>query len=354
MQMILIGIKLFFWMFIIPYSCGIPLASGFGVRGRSFEMTWVSGYLIMVSVFQIYYTFFILFYNHFTPLVWLSGITYIAIALFAMIQYGKHHIGGRRAGRHKKSGREYVLWGIFGFLLLFQLYKTIFYYYPDGDDAFYAVTSVITTTNDNMYINIPYTGETSVLDKRHAFSSAPIFIAFLARICGIHPTVMSNVFFSVVIIVLTYMIYKLIAMELLEDKIEYIPLFMIFISILTLYGNNTIYQSSTFLLTRTGQGKAFLANLVPAVILLGLIYLDQFEKGDRRDKAVPLWVFLACGMITAGYTSTMGIFLGPFLAGGGTIILAIRHKRKAILKKFIFAAMPLAILSILYLVLVYI
>ena len=353
MQLMLIGIKLLFWMVMIPFGCGIPLAAGFGLRGRSFEMTWVSGYLVMVSLFQIYYIFFILFYNHFTPLVWLTGISYVAIAVFAWIRYGKYHVGGRKAGRYRKTKIEIVGWAVFAILLLFQVYMTLFYYYPDGDDAFYAVTSVITTTNDTMYINIPYTGETSVLDKRHAFSSAPIFISFLAKVCGVHPVVMSNVFFSIVIIILTYMIYKLIAAELLADKVETIPLFMIIMSILTLYGNSTIYQASTFLLTRTGQGKAFLANLVPAVTLLALLYIDKNEKANQPDAKMTPWVVLSCSMLTAGYTSTMGMFLGPFLAGGGSLLLAFRHKKNTIVRNFAIAALPLLILSILYLLLIY-
>ncbi len=149
------------------------------------------------------------------------------------------------------------------------------------------------------------------------------------------------------------MIHKLIATELLADKVETIPLFMIIMSILTLYGNSTIYQASTFLLTRTGQGKAFLANLVPAVTLLALLYIDKNEKANQPDAKMTPWVVLSCSMLTAGYTSTMGMFLGPFLAGGGSLLLAFRHKKITIVRNFAIAALPLLILSILYLLLIY-
>lgn len=354
MQIITIGIRLVFWMIVIPYCLGIPLASRFGMYGRTLEMTLVSGYFLMVSIFQVYYLFFVLFYNHFIPLVWLSAITFFMIALGSLIILGKHHIGGRKSGKQKKEPLEVCLWLVFAVLLGVQLIMTVMYAYPDGDDAFYAVTSVITDTNNNMYINIPYTGETSVLDKRHAFSSAPILIAFLGRVCGVHPVIMSNVFFSVAVIILTYMLYKLIATVLLEDKKEYIPLFMITICILYLFGNSTIYQDTTFLLTRTGQGKAFLANLIPAASVLGLLLLNNNLKSKEEfNKSNAVWILLSQVILAAGYTSTMGMFMGPLLVGGGVLLLAIQYKRPYLLVKLFVTMLPILICGGLYIVIAY-
>ena len=128
--------------------------------------------------------------------MWTTEILLVGFSVISFLRWGKFYIGSRNAGKTKKTKLEVLLWFIFGTLLAIQLYMTAFYAYPDGDDAFYTVTSVITETSQNMYINIPYTGETSVLDKRHAFSSAPIFMAFLGKVCGVHPTIMTNLFFS--------------------------------------------------------------------------------------------------------------------------------------------------------------
>ncbi|MDD3665042.1 MAG: DUF6077 domain-containing protein [Bacteroidales bacterium] len=354
MQIIIISIRLIFWMIVIPYCLGIPLASRFGMYGRTIEMTLVSGYFLMVSIFQIYYLFFVLFYNHFIPLVWLSAVTFLLIAICSVIKSGKYHIGGRKYGRHKKKVLEICLWIGFAVLFGIQLIMTVMYAYPDGDDAFYAVTALITETNNNMYINIPYTGETSVLDKRHAFSSAPIFIAFLGRVCSVHPVVMSNVFFSIAVIILTYMLYKLIAVELLEDKKEYIPLFMITICILYLFGNSTIYQNTTFLITRTGQGKAFLANVIPIASILGLLLLNKnLENKDELNKSNAALVLLSLVMLAAGYTSTMGMFMGPLLIGGGILLLAIRYKLPLLLFKLFIIMLPTLICGGFYIIFAY-
>ena len=353
MEIVITGIKLILWLVIIPYCCGIPVAKHFGKEGRYLEMTFVAGYLLMIAWFQLVYLGFVLFYNHFTPLVWCTGVLFMATAIIALRNQGGHHLGGRKSGRQKKTRGEVVLWGIFFVLLSLQLYMTIFYSYPDGDDAFYAVTSVITETNDNMYINIPYTGETSILDKRHAFSSAPVFIAFLARVCGVHPIIMSNIFFSIIVICLTYMIYKMIAVRLFSDQQEYVPVFLILISMFYLFGNSTIYQSTTFLLTRTGQGKAFLANIIPTATILALLYLDKEIKESENDSDYGAWILLSLIMLAAGYTSTMGMFLGPFLAGGGVVLLSVRYRKPILLKYFAVAAFPLIVTGSLYLFKVY-
>ena len=348
--MILTGVMLSFWMIIIPFCCGIPIARKFSREGRYLEMTFLSGYLVVISAVQVLYLGFVIWYNHFVPLVWTAGIFLVGFALFSFFRWGKFYIGSRNAGRIKKTRVEVLLWIVFGLLLSVQLYMTIFYAYPDGDDAFYTVTSLITDTSQNMYINIPYTGETSVLDKRHAFSSAPIFMAFLGRVCGVHPTVMTNLYFSCIVVILTYMIYKMIAVRLFEGGTVEIPLFMIFISIIYLFGNSTIYQSTTFLLTRTGQGKAFLSNIVPLAIILALLHIVR--EMPVKVSVAP-WVFLSLAMVTAGYTSTMGMFLAPMLAGGGIIVVAIRYHTPRVLLYYAVSVLPLGIMGILYLINVY-
>ena len=348
--MILTSIKLIFWMIIIPFCCGIPVARRFSREGRYLEMTFLSGYLVMISIFQILYMGFVIWYNHFVPLVWTAEIILVGFALFAFFHWGKYYIGSRNVVRIKKTRIEVLLWIVFGLLLGLQLYMTIFDAYPDGDDAFYTVTSVITDTSQNMYINIPYTGETSILDKRHAFSSAPIFMAFLGRVCGVHPTIMTNLYFSCIVVILTYMIYKMIAVRLFEGQTVEVSLFMICISIIFLFGNSTIYQSTTFLLTRTGQGKAFLANIVPAVIILALLHVVR-DIPERVSQAP--WILLSLAMVASGYTSTMGMFLAPMLVGGGTIIIVIRHRLPQLLLYYLLSVLPLGVMGSLYLIFVY-
>ena len=352
MQGIITGIKLLIWMLIIPYCCGMPLARHREKEENRIAMTFLMGYLFVISMFQVIYVGFVIFYNHFTPLVWVTAIFYLCFAAISILLFGKEHRGYWKKGRQQKKKTEWFLWIIFLFLLGFQLYKTVVFAYPDGDDAFYTVLSVITGTSDTMYLHVPYTGETSILDQRHAFSSAPVFMAFLGRVSGVHPVIMTNVAYSILVIVLVYLTYKLIANVLLEEDKEWTPLFLIVISLLYLYGNSTIYQDTTFLMTRTGQGKAFLANVIPETILLALLLLNQKMKRSKEGEKEP-WILLAMSMLAAGYTSTMGMFLAPFLSGIGIVILAIRFRRPVLLFRFMLAFAPLGILAGTYLIKVF-
>ncbi|MEG2232267.1 MAG: DUF6077 domain-containing protein, partial [Lachnospiraceae bacterium] len=307
--------------------------------------------------------------NHFEPLVMTYGMCMI---LYAIVSAGVflwrwyHHRGGgyfplsgfgwkKEPQRKHRRLYSFVLWGIVFILIGFQCYQALFYQFHDGDDAVYAVTSVMTNTNHSMYVHLPYTGGTSALDKRHAFSSAPIFISFLARVCNIHPTIVTHTIFPIVVLLLLYMLYKLTADVLLEQQRAYVPLFLIFINIMNVFGNNTIYSNATFLLTRTAQGKAFQANLIPVAAVLCLLLIGKAQRTTSKQGAaaqksgMAVWVLLACTMITAGYTSIMGIFLVVLLVGIGVLFLMIAERTLSLLVPFMLSMLPILGMGLIYL-----
>lgn len=339
------------WFFLIPTCCGMLLTDN-SKKGFCSYMgdALLNGVIIMIALFQTVYLFFVLFFNHFTVLVYSYLAIVILFSLFALSVSRRKvsDMGFKHRNGGKRTLPESILWIIFLLLFVFQLVMTITYSYPDGDDSFYTVTSLITTTNDTMYINLPYTGETSDLDKRHAFSSAPIMLAFFSRVCHIHPTILSNTVFSAFVIILMYVLYKNIA-EILCKKKESVPIFLIIISLLYLFGNSSIYTDTTFLLTRTGQGKAFLANIIPAAIFYGLLKLSK-NMGDSENNSeiVYIWSYLSCVMIVSGYTSTMGLFIGPFLTGIGYGVLLLYFKRWNMIKGMLLTFIPIGMMGVIY------
>lgn len=342
------SVSLFFWLCIIPFCAGLSLTRGLHKSVQNLSMIMVTGYFMMLAIFQSIYLFFVVFYNHFEMLVIVFEVVMILFALISLIVNGKYRLTNRRQ-KEKVKWSTVILWFVVLLLVGFQCYKTVFFQFLDGDDSFYAVLPVITNTNNRMYVDLPYTGETSDIDKRHAFSSAPIFIAFLSRVCNIHPAIMAHVIFSVVVIVLMYMLYKLVADVLLEKEKAYVPLFLIFINIMNLYGNNTIYTSSTFLLTRTSQGKAFLANIIPAAAILGLLLVWKNLTREEPGRAAAPWILLSGIMITAGYTSITGILFVGLPVGLGVLFLAIAYKKISLLVPCMLAMLPLFVFGLLYL-----
>ncbi|MDD2972491.1 MAG: DUF6077 domain-containing protein [Lachnospiraceae bacterium] len=380
------ALSVILWLVIIPFCLGLSATRWIRKEYQNITMIMVMGYFIMLAAFQVIYLPFVVFYNHFMPLVYVYGVSMAVLAVISLIHNGRYWISRnhecvmKRFGtknqnnQNQKSKSRKTLTGnlstgflwlvVFG-LIGFQIYKKIFYQFHDGDDAFYVVTSVITNTMKNMYLYLPFTGESSVLDKRHAFSAAPVFISFLSEVCGIHPTIMTQTIYSVFILIFVYMIYKLIG-DLLLPK-EYVPLFLIFVNLMNIFGNATIYTNSTFLLTRTGQGKAFLGNIIPAASILGLllmwknlqrnqnldVYLKEIENpvihANLKHEIMAPWVLLSFVMVTAVYTSLAGILLSALLIGGVTVVCAVTYKKLRLLLPCMISMIPLLCIGLLYL-----
>ncbi len=339
-------LSILMWLLVTPFCCGLSITRYMRKESQNLTMIMVTGYFLMLALFQIIYIPFIVFYNHFKPLVIVYGAVIAVFSVLSLVFNGRYWMAHHK---HVEQMRwtTYTFWMIALGLIGFQLYMTVFYQFHDSDDAFFAVTSVITYQNNNMYVKLPYTGVASALDVRHAFSSAPIFISFLAGASGIHPTIVTHVIFVCPVLLLFYMLIKLIA-DILVDK-SYVPLFLIFVSMINIFGNNTIYTSSTFLLTRTSQGKAFMGNIIPAATILGLllVWKELLDEGSVKQKITP-WILLSCVTVTAGYTSLLGLVLSPLVIISTTILFAFFYRRPKILLSCALSMIPLVTIGALY------
>ena len=82
----------------------------------------------------------------------------------------------------------------------------VFLRYADGDDAYYVAVSTITESSNTMYKVQPYSMGNTLLDTRHSLAPFPIWIAFLARISGCHPSFVAHIAVSFTLIFMTYVI----------------------------------------------------------------------------------------------------------------------------------------------------
>lgn len=361
--MIAKAILIVIWLCLIPFCCGLWITRCMPKKYQNCSMVMVTGFFFVLALFQVVYIPFIVYYNHFLPLVYVFSGIILCFAFFSLCLHGKYFIKNRQPVE-QMSWSTYALWMIAIGLIGFQLYMNVFYQFHDGDDADYVVQSVITWQNHNMYMRSAYTGESSLLDVRHAFSSAPVFIAFLAEVTGIHPTIITHVLYSSMILLIFYLIVKLVA-DLLVDK-KYAPFFLILVSLIQIFGNTTIYQNSTFLLTRTAQGKAFLGNIIPTAAILGLLLVrdtygenpDQNlnQNPNRKYEKLLLpksslyapWIFLSLVMVTAVFTSLMGLLLAGLFIGGTVVLLAIVDRKPILLLRCVVAMLPLGVIGGLY------
>lgn len=339
---------LFIWLVLLPSACGLLFADVFGRRNRGVGTVFLCGHLVMFAVFQVIYIPFLIWYNHFQPLVYTYAVVICAFAVFSVVMKRKE-IGTLFVWRGDLSIGGYALWGLVLFLIGLQLYKALFYQYPDHDDAFYAVVSVITNTNNDMYLDVPYTGETSSIDVRHAFSGHPIYIAFLARVCSIHPTIMSHTLFPPVVIVISYLLMKKIGDALLAKRREYVPIFLCFVSLMQIYGNATIYTAATFFLTRTSQGKAMLGSIAVPAALLGMLYAGKLIGTQKYTILYKrLAPYMAVVFLMGAYCSAMAMFLLPLMAGGAAALYAVMYRKAHALAFCALSALPMLLLGAVY------
>lgn len=123
---------------------------------------------------------------------------------------------------------------------------------------------------------------------------------------------------------------------------------MIFICLMELFGNVSIYTNATFFLTRTWQGKSLLANVIlPAIIWLVLWIFDS--ENYEKEYRIGLWVLLVLTNFVAAMSSTASVFLAAMLIGVIGLVMGIREKNIQIPLRLMISCVPLVIYGAIYL-----
>ncbi len=353
-------LQLLLWFIIVPFLIGCIPCAFVQKKVRTFCMIMAAGYLVMFSVFEVIVVPMVLFKIAFSTAVkWVS----LALILTAAVGVGffvkqaleeKKFIPallrgvGVRLPEGRPDVRSLLLWVLFFALVGFQLYQAFTLAVFDGDDAYYVAQSVTAVQRDSMYGYIPYNGFGTSLDIRHAMAVLPLWIAYVAKLSGIHPTILSHLILPFIFVPLTYLAYYLVAKRLCGEKKRMIPVFLFVIGMLQIYGNVSIYTKETFFVMRTWQGKSLFANFVLTMVLALILWLFPDEE-DTEKRNRGLWVLLFCANISAAFATTMGVFLTAIGIGVTGACLALRNRSARILWKFVISCIPCIVFTVLYL-----
>lgn len=343
---------------ILLFAVALPILTGAGAavfvkrQERNIVFMWMSGTILSWALFQLLAVPMILKRLPFHTLTHWYGICLAALAAAGgmLWLWRVRKIPRTVQSKTGRTGRELALWAAFGLLLLLQLVMAVVLAYGDGDDAYYVATSAVTVQTDTMYAQLPYTGGSTALDTRHCLAPFPILAAFYAKVSGLHPATVSHIVMPLLLIPLTYGIYGMAGSRLLAGRKKYLPLFLLFASLLVMWGNYSLYTAETFLLTRTRQGKAALGNMViPACLLLILLLCERFSEGRRAEKA--LWLLLTAAVTASALCSTLGGFLSAMLTGVFGLCAAAAYKRWKLLFPIAVCAVPAVLYMGLYMLL---
>lgn len=361
LELILEFLQLLLWFIIVPFAIGCIPCAFVQKRVRTCGLIMAAGYLVMFSVFEIVVMPMVLAKAKFSTAVkWaslvliLTAAVGIGFAVKAALEKKKFIPAltegfGIRLPEGKPDIQSVFLWILFLAVVGFQLYQACKLAVFDGDDAYYVAQSVTAVQRDSMYGYIPYNGFGTSLDIRHAMAVLPLWIAYVAKQSGIHPTILSHLILPFIFVPLTYLSYYLVAKRLCTEKKRLIPAFLFVIALLQIYGNVSIYTKETFFVMRTWQGKSFFANFVLTMALAVILWLFPEQKEETEKKNPGLWVLLFCTNITAAFSTTMGVFLMAILLGVTGCCLAVRNKSARILWKFVVSCIPCIVFTILYL-----
>ena len=318
----------------------IPALIGYLFRNidkttRSLPFFWVSGQVLLWAVFQVLCVPFILLEKPFTTVVnYFNLVTLFllstALVSFLIVFYRHKQRQTSAVSVHYKkpsyTKSQYVLWSIFVLLLVFQLTMAIFMAYEEGDDAFYVAISTLTVDSNTMYIKLPYTGGTTGLDARHGLAPFPIWIAYLAQMSGLPAVTAAQIAVPISLILMAYALYYLLGQKLLSEHPGRLPLFMILTELLTIWGGYSVYSAENFVLVRTAQGKAVLANIIlPFIFFLLLLLLQKMH--NKIKIGLLYWLLLALTTIAACLCSTLGTILICMLLGIVGLCSAISYRR---------------------------
>ena len=394
-MIILSLLKLTWWLLLVPFFVGVLFNGILPLVRRTFGITFLLGYLVYFAVFEIIAIPCMLHYvyNAFSYCCRYSLMALVIFAAFGIlksVQMIKHHgvsflslfPGETHATAHELlsprsdprmlklsySLESKIYWGIFFVLLLIQMVMSVVMSSFDGDDAYYVVESLLAQQADVMNTILPYTGMTTALDIRHALAVITMWIAFIARMSGIHATIVSHSVIPVVIIPLVYLVYVEIGRILFRRRQEVLPVFMVIVSVLMLFGNVSIYTPATFFLTRTWQGKALVCNLVFPLILWVFLWMledarrtnifgqaaekgtesyAEFKEASKLHRASP-WIMLGLINMFAGMCSSMGIVFGGGLIALFTLALLIFARNFRVILGAICCVIPSAIYLLIY------
>lgn len=370
-------IKLIFWLFCAPFLIGALFNFILPKDKRSVGITLLLGFLVYLACFEviaiycmttIMYSAFAYCVKYFLIAAWIMialGIGRICYAFFIRkdrnIIFNNGFLGDNK---EVVKNELKVYWGIFIVLIAFQLVMSVVMASFDGDDAYYVVESLLAQQADVMNTILPYTGNSTSLDIRHALAVITMWIAFIAKVSGVHATIVSHSVIPLLFIPLVYLVYEQIGKILFKEKKEMVPVFMIIVSFLMMFGNVSHYTPATFFLMRTWQGKALVGNLVFPMIFW--IFLEMYDSVKSQKKghedievsanglngsivnSVSPWIMLALVNMLSGMCSAMGVIFGSGIVAVLSLLLLVFSRNWKVIIGAVLCVVPNLVYLALY------
>lgn len=311
-----------FWALIVPILIGMLIINQFMKESKTdLLFAWVCGFICMMSGFYILVM----------PMLFLKAPLHVLVlswSIIVIIFCGISLILNRKRIKdiichNINQIKKLPLLAVLVIMLIFaQASFVSLYQHEDADDAFYVASATTAIETDTIFQVDPYTGDLfASYPSRYVLSPFPIFLAMISQLVLVHPAIVAHTILPIILIPLSYAIFALLGKKLFPDQPSAVMCFLLFLCVLNVFGNVSIYTNSSFLLFRIWQGKAVLAN----VILPAIMYFSF--RAMTGDKHFCEWMMLFVAAMAACLTSSMGIVLAPIMIACHGFVFAVRNHK---------------------------
>lgn len=340
-------------LILVLLLIAVPLMVGtlFWEKGKSVSQIpfcWISGQILLWAGFQLICVPFVLAEKRFETVIGVfNGFTAVMVVLALVLGIKKAKVKKTFRVVKERDKTRLFLWGIVVLLLAVQLLCAVFLAYEEGDDAYYVAISTAAVKSGHMYKTIPYTGMTTELDVRHGLAPFPIWGAYLAKVSGMPAVTVAQIALPVVVIAMAYALYYCIGKAILAGKQKFLPLFMIIVEVMVLYGGYTTYSAENFLLVRSAQGKAVISAIV--IPFMFLLLYELLERLQKEEKVKPGdWLLLLLTQTAGCLCSTLGTLLTCMLAAIVGMCIIVCYRKWKMLLPMATCCIPPVCYAILY------
>lgn len=317
---------------------------------------YLVGAIVMWAVFQLITVPMILAKASFSAVVVLWELSIFAILLLQstwkikkkghLYSYDRH--GYKHRGKKHKDKIEILCFALMSVIVLYQCMMCVVGTQYDEDDARFVVNALEAFDHDSMLLINPATGEyvgtwVGELAKEVA-SPWTIYIALIAKILNIHPTIIAHTVLPGILVAMAYGVYWLIAGKIYKKNFTHRCIFVSIAAIVNLFFTNSDQTQAVFLLTRVWQGKAVVAGIMIPFICYLMILLYHNNK-EKQTYYLFFLTDIACCLL-----SGMGIFFSGVLIGIFGMYITIVKKDVRILLKLAITCIPTIVYGVVYII----
>ncbi len=334
--------RLLLYFLIIPMVLGLGILQFSKKEKDNILLGIVIGYIYSFMMYELLAIPMIFIGTDFKTLTWIwqvlmmgSAVIAFFISLRSVFKIIKNNFKRFVDAPSKLMFIAIILIGV-------QAFIGFAFMHEDYDDSNFVAKATIALDTNTLFKYDDKGAEYPALPSRQVLSPFPIFTASTAKILGIHPAIVAHTVFPPVFIILAYIIYFLIADALFKDDKEMKYIFIIFLSVIYIFGAYSLWSNFVFLLYRAWQGKALIANIfIPFIWLLFLKYLhnDDFY-----------WLILFITLWAADLTSSMGLFIPSLTAGVLGLLYSITQKNKKYILRTLVCFLPTLVYGIMFLI----